>query len=103
MPARVNNDPMIAKDRDFWRRLGTYLFGVAIGFVLLGWFQMHRQRAIQAQRADREARQVERQAEWQESPPPQSVNPAPGGAQAPAVANPAEPGDEPAAAGGGGG
>jgi len=33
----------------FGRRLGTYLAGVAIGLLLLGWFQMQKQRAASQQ------------------------------------------------------
>lgn len=34
----------------FLRKLGTYLFGVAIGFVILGWFQYKKSVATQQQR-----------------------------------------------------
>ncbi|MEM9373454.1 MAG: hypothetical protein AAGA55_07405 [Planctomycetota bacterium] len=34
----------------FIRKLGTYLFGVAIGFVILGWFQYRKSVAAQQQR-----------------------------------------------------
>ncbi|GEM_PF-4577524 len=34
----------------FLKKLGTYLFGVAIGFVILGWFQYKKSVAAQQQR-----------------------------------------------------
>jgi hypothetical protein len=34
----------------FVRKLGTYLFGVAIGFGLLGWFQYNKSVATKQQR-----------------------------------------------------
>lgn len=38
----------------FREKLGVYLFGVAIGFALLGFFMMKKQQAVQAQQAQQD-------------------------------------------------
>lgn len=47
----------------FAQKLGTYLLGVAIGFVLFGWFQYRKHLAL-------EARQAESQPEHPAPTPP---------------------------------
>ncbi|GAB4384877.1 MAG: hypothetical protein Kow0022_08840 [Phycisphaerales bacterium] len=41
----------------FSQRLGYYMLGIAIGLMLLGWFQMQRRIAVQQQANDQAARQ----------------------------------------------
>ena len=57
-------------DRKFLERLAWYVFGVAIGLVLLGYVQMKRSQAHQ-QRVQQEAQQEAQQAIQQQPADPQ--------------------------------
>lgn len=41
----------------FTQRLGYYMLGIAIGLMVLGWFQMQRRIAVQQQAAEQAPRQ----------------------------------------------
>lgn len=47
--------PGYGSSRTRVQKLGIYLVGVAIGLMLLGWFQMKRQQAVRAQERAAEA------------------------------------------------
>ena len=48
----MSNQPHLTQPQGspFLKKLGTYLFGVAIGFLILGWFQYKKSTATQQQR-----------------------------------------------------
>lgn len=51
MSRQARYDAGVKIDRKFIERVATYLFGVAIGLILLGVIQMQRSNARQAQQA----------------------------------------------------
>lgn len=61
----------------FLRKLGTYLFGVAIGFGILGWFQYKKSVAAKQQRQHLQSEQQAADSSAETTPPTLQEKPAP--------------------------